>query len=140
MEERLLRRTGVVMAVAVAVHGADHLRRGVDVITDQVRTAGGVQFALAALALVLVFRRHPAAPAVAVAVGFASAAGFVAAHLLPNWGAFSDAFTGEDVAPGVNALSWAAALFEIGADLAFGWAGLRVLRTAERRELAARVS
>jgi hypothetical protein len=54
--------------------------------------------------------------------------GFTAAHLLPHWSAFSDSFTGSEVAPHVTAFSWFAALFEIGADLAFGWAGLRVLR------------
>jgi hypothetical protein len=68
------------------------------------------------------------APAAATAVGFASAIGFTAAHVLPHWSTFSDSFTGADVAPGVTAFSWFAALFEIGADLAFGWAGLRTLR------------
>ncbi|TML42727.1 MAG: hypothetical protein E6G27_03495 [Actinobacteria bacterium] len=114
-------------AAAVAVHGADHARRGLDVVTKQVTAAGTIQFVLAAVAVVLVVRRHPWAPLAAIAIGFASAIGFTAAHLLPHWGSLSDSFTGRRVAPNVTALSWATAVFEIGADTAFGWAGVRVL-------------
>jgi len=124
--ERLLRITAVVFAVAVVVHGADHLRRGPDAVTEVVRGAGAIQFVLGAVAVVLVFRRHQLAPTMAVYVGFISALGFAAAHLLPQWSAFSDPFTGSAVAPGVTAFSWFAALFEIGADIAFGVAGLRM--------------
>lgn len=123
-DERL-RQVAVVFMVALAVHGADHLRRGLDVMTTQVNWAGRVQFLFAVTAVVLVFRRHPWAPPVAFAVGFASAIGFVLAHLLPEWSSFSDSYTGSRVAPNVNALSWATAIFEIGADAAFGWTGLR---------------
>jgi Na+/proline symporter len=130
-EERL-RRIAVVFAVAVAVHGADHLRRGVDVITTQVTWAGSIQFLLAAIALVLVFRRHPWAPFAAIAIGFSSAIGFTAAHLLPHWSSFSDSFTGSR-APNVTVVSWATAVFEIGADIAFGWAGVRVFGSYGRR-------
>jgi len=124
--ERRLRLAAGVFALAVAVHGADHLRRGVDVVTTTVLVAGGVQFLLGMITVVFVFRRHPWAAPAAIAVGFASAIGFTAAHLLPHWSSFSDAFTGSHIAPRVTLLSWAAALFEIGADLALGWAGVRV--------------
>lgn len=123
-----LRVTAVVFAVAVAVHGADHLRRGVDEITGVVLGAGTTQFVLGALAVVLVFRRHRLARAVASAVGMTSAVGFSAAHLPPHWSAFSDPFTGNTVAPHVNAFSSFTALFEIEADVAFGVAGLQLLR------------
>lgn len=127
-DDRLLRMSGVVFLVALLVHAADHLRRGFDVLTPTVFWAGNFQLIAAVVTLVLVFRRHPWGPAAAVAVGFASAIGFAAAHVLPHWSAFSDSFTGSNPAPDVTAFSWFAALFEIGADLAFGWAGLRVLR------------
>jgi Na+/proline symporter len=126
--ELRLRSAALVFALAVAVHGADHLRRGVDVVTTTVLVAGGIQFLLGAITVVLIFRRHHWASRAAIVVGFASAIGFTAAHLLPHWSAFSDAFTGRHVAPNVTVLSWAAALFEIGADVALGWAGVRVLR------------
>ena len=53
-------------------------------------------------------------------------------------GSFSDPFTGSPVAPKVTALSWATAVFEIGADIAFGVAGVRALKMLGRRELAVR--
>jgi hypothetical protein len=61
-------------------------------------------------------------------VGFLSAAGFAAAHLLPHWSALSDPYTGSAVAPYVNGFSWFSALFEIAADLAFGVASIRAMR------------
>lgn len=128
MYDRLLRTTSVVFIVAVLVHGTDHLRRGIGVMTTQVLTGGTIQYALAFLAVGLVLRRHRSAPAVAAAVGFGSALAFASAHLLPDWGAYSDAYVGSPVAPGVTAFSWFTAVFEIGADVVFGWAGLRALR------------
>jgi hypothetical protein len=127
LPEQRLRLAAVVFAVAVAVHGGDHLRRGVDVVTTTVRVAGGIQALLGGITVVLVFRRHPWAPLAAIAVGFASAVGFTASHVLPQWSSFSDPFTGSHVAPNVTVLSWAAALVEIGADIALGWAGVRAL-------------
>ena len=128
MNEKALRSTGVVFLAALLVHGADHLHRGVDVVTTQVLAGGTVQFAAALVAFALVLRRHPAAPAAATVVGFSSALLFVTAHLLPHWSAFSDAYVGSPVAPGVTAFSWFTATFEIAADVAFGWAGAVALR------------
>jgi hypothetical protein len=130
----LLRPATAVFAVALAVHAADHLRRGMDVVTTHVQWAGNLQLTLAVVTIALVWARHPAAPALAAAVGFASAVGFTAAHLLPDWGAFSDPFTGGEVAPHVTWFSWFAALFEIAADALLGVAGVRALRA--RPELA----
>ena len=134
--EQVLRRSAVVFMVAVTVHGADHLRRGIDVVTTQVLSAGTIQFLLALITVVLVYRRHPWSPYAAIALGFSSAIGFTAAHLLPHWSSFSDPFIGRHVAPNVTGLSWATALFEIGADHAFGWAGVRALGSFGRREAA----
>jgi Na+/proline symporter len=136
--EMWLRRTAIVFLIAVAGHGADHLRRGVDVVTTQVTSAGATQFLFTVIAVALVVRRHHWAPRAAIAIGFSSAIGFTAAHLLPHWSSFSDSFTGGHIAPKVTALSWATAVFEIGADVAFGWAGVRAFQTYERRDLEAR--
>jgi hypothetical protein len=125
-----LRVAAVVFAVALVVHGADHLRRGMDVITPEVLWAGNLQIALSVVTLVLVFRGHRWAPTFAIVVGFASAFGFTAAHLLPHWSAFSDSFTGMHHAPDVTAFSWFAAVFEIVAGLGLGVAGLRARRLA----------
>jgi hypothetical protein len=121
---RVLRVTGVVFLAALIVHGADHLRRGFDVLTPEVFWAGNLQLVMAVVTLVLVFTRHRWAPLAAVAIGFPSAIGFIAAHLLPHWSSFSDAFPGGHV----DGYSWAAAFIEIAADLAFGCAGVYVLR------------
>lgn len=131
-DDRVLQLTGVMFAVALFVHGADHMRRGFDVLSGEVFWAGNLQSAGAVVALFLVFTHHRWAPVAAMAIGFASAFGFTVVHLLPYWGVFSDAFPGADAGAGVTGFSWFAALFEIGADLAFGAAGLAVLR--RRRE------
>ena len=125
-----LRLAAVVFAIALAVHGADHFRRGMDVLTPEVFWLGNAQIVLSIVTLVLVFRGHRWAPAFAIVVGFASAIGCSGAHLLPHWSAFSDAFTGAHHAPGVTAFSWFAAGFEIIAGLWLGVAGLRARRAA----------
>jgi hypothetical protein len=135
--EQRLRWIAVVFLVAVTVHGAEHVRRGMDVVTTPVMWAGSIQFLLAVIAVVLVYRRQPWAPLAAIAIGFSSAIGFSAAHLLPHWSSFSDSFTGSHVAPNVSVLSWATAVFEIGADLAFGWAGVRVFQDRRKTRPAA---
>jgi len=125
--DQALRWTAVAYVVAVLAHGADHLRRGIDVVTTQVRSAGQVQLLLALLVLVLVLRGHRWAPAASTALGFTSAALFVAVHFVPHWRSFSDAFTGGHVAPRVTGLSWLAAIVEVAAGLALGWVGARAM-------------
>lgn len=123
-----LRGPGIVFAVALALHAADHLRRSFSTLTPEVLWAGNLQTVGAAATLVLIFRRHRWAPLAAIAIGFPSAVGFVAAHLLPHWSAFSDSFIGARPEAHVNAFSWLAAVGEILADLWLGWAGLQVVR------------
>jgi len=129
--DRLLRIASVVFISAVLVHSADHLRRGLFSVPVGVQLAGFLQLLLAVMAVVLVWRRHPLAPHMAVAVGFGSAVGFVFAHLLPvYWPPLSDSFVdGRIAASGVNGFSWFAVGFEILADLFFALAGVRSLRS-----------
>lgn len=121
----VLRWAALAYIAAVLVHGGDHLRRGLDAVTAQVLWAGRLQFAVALVVVVLVLRGHRAAPAASALLGFTSAALFVVVHFLPGSGAFSDAFTGSHVGPGVTALSWVAAIVEVAAGVALGCAGLR---------------
>lgn len=97
--ERVFRWTTVAFAVALLLHGADHLRRGMDVVPHAVMIGGNIPLLVAAITVVLVFTGRRAAPYFAVGVGLLSAIGFTAAHLLPHWGFFSDSF--------VNAPAWA---------------------------------
>ncbi|MEV0332001.1 hypothetical protein [Nocardia sp. NPDC050717] len=130
-----LRLTTGVFAVALLVHGADHLRRGMDVTSALVNTLGTLQLLFALLTVFLVVRRRPEAPLAATVVGFASAVGFTLVHLLPDWfGPLSDSFIAAPPEARVTGFSWFAALFEIAADLAIGIAGLRALRAARRRQ------
>ncbi|WP_309227043.1 MULTISPECIES: hypothetical protein [unclassified Mycolicibacterium] len=115
-------------AVALLLHGADHLRRGMDVIPPAVMIGGTLQLILAAVTIALVVKRNQWAPHAAVGIGFVSAAGFTAAHLLPTWGFFSDSFLDAPPWARVTAFSWVTAIVEIGADLVFGVVGLAVLR------------
>ncbi|MGW5311233.1 hypothetical protein ACWEVD_23360 [Nocardia thailandica] len=129
-ENTALRWTTVVFAVALGVHGADHLRRGMSVVSMLVMTLGTIQMLAAVVTIVLVFTGHRWAPVAAATVGFVSAAGFTVVHLLPDWfGPLSDSFVAAPPSAKVTGFSWFAALFEIAADLAIGVAGLRARRT-----------
>ena len=93
--------------------------------------AGNAQIALSIVTLALIFGRHRLAPAFAALLGFASAIGFTAAHVLPHWSSFSDAFTGAHPAPHVTGFSWFAAACEIGAGLYLGIAAVVTMRRSE---------
>jgi hypothetical protein len=95
--------------------------------------AGTIQLLLAVVTVVLVFTNNVWAPQAAIAIGFASAAGFTAAHLLPPWGFFSDSFVNAPPAARVTSFSWISAVLEIVADLAFGVAGIALLRARNAR-------
>ena len=127
--DRTLRWTAVFAFASLVLHAADHVRRGTEVVTRVVTTAGALGLVLAAVAVVLVFRGSRWAPHAAIAVGFPTAVRFSASHLLPRWSAFSDPFVGNNVAPGVTAFSWVTAVIEICALLAFGVAGVLALRS-----------
>lgn len=121
---RLLRYTALVFAAGFLVHNGDHFRRGIDSLTPEVLWAGSVAAVLSMVAIALALGGSRLAPLVAVAVGFPLALGVSAVHLLPRWSAFSDALPGGTV----DALSYAAVLFEIGGALALGLAGAYALR------------
>ena len=120
---RQLYYAGLLYAIGIAVHTADHFRRGTDVLTPQVYWAGLLSTAVALAAISLVVLDARPAPAVAASVGFANAIGVAAVHLLPSWSAFSDAFPGG----AVDSQSWVAVLLEIATAVLFGVAGLHAL-------------
>lgn len=115
------------MAVAL-LHGADLPRRGMNVVPPAVMVGGTLQLILAAVTIVLVFRRNRWAPLAAVGIGYAGAVGFTAAHLLPKWGFFSDSFINAPPWARVTAFSWVTAILEIAANLIFGTIGLVLLK------------
>jgi hypothetical protein len=123
-ECRVLRYSALIFLAGLLVHGADHWRRGFDAVTPQVYWAGTGLSILGLIAIALVLMGHRLAPMFAVAVGFPTALGVAASHLLPRWSSLSDAFPGS----GVGALSYAAVIVEIVGALALGMAGTYTLR------------
>ncbi len=92
-EHRLLKYSALLYALGLALHTADHLRRGLDAVTPQVLWAGNLSTADRHL------RRRPRrsigyrnAPFLAALTGIPVAVGVAAVHLLPTWSAFSDTF------------------------------------------------
>ena len=128
----LLRYATLLYAFGLIVHTGDHLRRGIDVLTPEVFWAGNVSTLLGVVVIALVLIGHPQAPLLATLIGFTVAPGVAAAHLLPHWSAFSDAFPGAH-GTGVTAVSWAVVMIEITGLLAMGVAGLSLL-LGERHE------
>lgn len=125
--DRLLRQSALVYAAGLVLHTADHVRRGLDVLTPQVQWGGNISTAVGVAAVALVIAGHRWAPTVAALTGIPVAVGVAAVHLLPHWSAFSDAFPGARET-GVNALSWTVVLIEIAGALAMGAAGISIIR------------
>lgn len=126
--QRIFDWAAAFFVAALLLHGADHLRRGMNVVRPAVMIGGTLQLLLAAVTIALVITRNHWAPHAAVGIGFVSAVGFTAAHLLPTWGFFSDSFINPPAWARVTAFSWVTAIVEILADLVFGVVGLWVLR------------
>lgn len=137
--DKVFRWAAVLFGVALLLHGADHLRRGMAVTPPAVMVAGMIQVVLAAVTVTLVFAVSRWAPHAAIAVGFASAAGFTAAHLLPAWGPFSDSFIHAAPEARITTFSWVTAVLEIAADIAFGVVGIAVLQARNTTRRAERL-
>ena len=124
--ERLLRGAALLYGAGLVLHTADHIRRGVSVLTPEVYWAGAVSTIAGLVTLFLVLTRHPRAPLVAAIVGFQVAIGTAAVHLLPHWSSFSDALPGAH-GTGVRAFTWPAVIIEIVGALLLGVFGANIL-------------
>jgi hypothetical protein len=115
----------VVFLGGFALHNADHLRRGLDVLTPAVLWAGTLSGIISLAAIALALRgHHRLIPRIAIIVGFGMALGVSMVHLLPRWSALSDSLPDGTVDP----ITWIAVLCEIVGALGFGWAGVRSQR------------
>jgi hypothetical protein len=130
-DERWLRYAALFYATGLALHTADHIRRGVDAVTPQVLWLGNISTLLGVTTVVLVLLGRRLGPPVAAFTGLQVAIGVAAVHLLPEWSAFSDAFPGAR-GTGVTALSWTVVLMEIAGAFAMGVIGLSIVRNARR--------
>ena len=122
--ERALQVTALVLVVVFAVHGIDHLHRGLHFESALILFLGTVQSLLVGLAAALVITRNRWAAPTAVVVGSINAAGFTVEHLLPDWfGPLSDSFIHAPPDRHVAAWSWLFAVLDIMAAIAFAVAG-----------------
>ncbi len=128
-----LKLATVAFTAALGVHGADHLRRGVEVVQPAVFIGGALQAAVAVVVLGLVLREHPSSAAWAMGLGFGSVIVFAQAHVLPHWGPLSDSFLS---APRVTPFSWVTAVLEMGMGLVLGLVAMRTRRGRDRRTYA----
>jgi hypothetical protein len=124
--DRVLLYTSLAFMLSVLLHGTDHLMqdRGVGALDTGVLIGGTLNYLLAVFVVVMVLRNHERAPLVAAFVGFYIAIGVSAAHLLPEWGQFSDPYSELSL----GAWSWIVVLLEIGTGFLLGLAGLRAMR------------
>src|SRR2546429_7815954 len=93
-EHRWLRYCALFYALGLALHTADHLRRGLDVVTPQLQWAGNPSTAVGITAAVLVTAGHRFGPMLAALTGAPVGLGVAAVHLLPPWSALTAAFPG----------------------------------------------
>lgn len=128
--DRLLHRAALFFLFGFAVHNADHARRGLHVVTDEVIWAGTMVSMVAAVTVTLLVTRHRLGALVAAGAGFYIAFGVSASHLLPQWSALSDPLPGGDV----DTFTWIAVLLEVAGALALGVAGLLALRARRTTE------
>jgi hypothetical protein len=132
-DDRLLKVSALVYAAGLALHTADHFRRGLDTVTHHVFWGGNLSTVLGVTAVVLILTGHRLAPMAAVAFGFPIALGVAAVHLLPTWSAFSDSFIDNDL----SWMSWTVVTIEIVGALACGIVGWRLLATRTAPSTAA---
>jgi mannose/fructose/N-acetylgalactosamine-specific phosphotransferase system component IIC len=99
---RRLLLANAALLVLLLGHVADHVLRQPDAaqLPFPENSPGILGVAIVVASLVLVAVRHRLAVPVAIAVGTVTALGFVAIHLLPAWGPFSDPYPSRDLDAG----------------------------------------
>jgi len=135
--EGAMRRAHGAMFVSASIylaglilHTADHVRRGIGVLTTPVQILGALGGVAGLAAVWLVYTRHPKAPIVAAIVGLQAAVGVTAVHFPHRWGVLSDPLI-RSAGTGVTSFSWAVVLLEIIGALALGISGLLALRSED---------
>ncbi|MGI8945581.1 MAG: hypothetical protein ACR2GL_05005 [Thermoleophilaceae bacterium] len=117
-----------VLVAVLVVHALDHALRQEATVPGLVVAAGAFGFVAALVALGLgLARARLDAPATAV-VGFGTVLGFLAVHVAPDWGPFSQPYS--DIP--VDDLSWAILIAPIAVAAAAGLVGLSRSRPRPR--------
>lgn len=121
----LLVASNLTLVALLAVHSLDHILRQTVPVPAEAAFAGTVGLGAALVALGLSLMRSRVAPVATAFVGLATAIGFVAVHVLPEWSVFSQPYADIDV----DALSWIGMLVPATAAAGIGALGVSRLRT-----------
>ena len=117
----------LLLVALLIVHTLDHLMRQEAQVPSGTATAGTAGFVAALLVLGLALAGHRLAPAATALVGLATAAGFVAIHVLPDWSAISQPYSDIDV----DGLSWVAMIVPAVAAAGVGAIGVQAVRSQQ---------
>lgn len=121
---RVLAGANLTLLVLLVVHTLDHTLRQTAPVPAEAAFAGFAGIGAGLVALGLSLARSGLAPLATAFVGFATAVGFVAVHVLPEWSVFSQSYADIDV----DALSWVGMLVPAVAAAGIGVLGLSRLR------------
>jgi hypothetical protein len=124
---RQLVAANLLLVALLVVHTLDHLLRQEAPVPAGTATAGTAGFVAVLLALGLSLAGHGLAPAATALVGFATAAGFVAIHVFPEWSVFSQPYADIEV----DGLSWAAMIVPALAGAGVGAIGVQAARSQQ---------
>jgi len=114
----------LVFLAAVILHAADHIARGTASLPRAVFWGGIILAVFQFGSLAFTIPGDQRAPFVAMAVGFGTAIGTTASHLLPHWSALSNPYPSLSL----GAYSWAVMLAEIATGIVLGLVGVREVR------------
>ncbi len=114
----------LLLVALLVVHTLDHLLRQEAPVPSATASAGLAGFVAAVFALGLALSGHRLAPGFTALVGLATAAGFVAIHVFPEWSVFSQPYADIEV----DGISWAAMIVPALAAAVVGTIGLRAAR------------
>jgi len=124
---RQLVAANLLLVALLVVHTLDHLLRQEAQVPSGTATAGTAGFVAVLLALGLALAGHRLAPPATALVGLATAAGFVAIHVFPEWSALSQPYSDIDV----DGLSWVAMIVPAVVAAGVGAIGVQVARSQQ---------
>ena len=124
---RQLVAANLLLVALLVVHTLDHLLRQEAQVPSGTATAGTAGFVAVLLALGLALAGHRLAPPATALVGLATAAGFVAIHVFPEWSALSQPYSDIDV----DGLSWVAMIVPAVAAAGVGAIGVQAVRSQQ---------
>ena len=117
----------LLIVALLVVHTLDHVLRQEAPVPSEAATAGTAGLVAALLAFGLALADSRVAPAATAFVGLATAAGFVAIHVFPEWSVFSQPYADIEV----DGLSWTAMLVPAFAAAGVGAIGVYAARSQQ---------